>query len=47
MIDLDSHAMAGDRETFLEVCCDECDTKPIDFYRLITKIENLLSKTVA
>ncbi|MBT97899.1 MAG: two-component system response regulator [Dehalococcoidia bacterium] len=47
VIALTSHAMAGDRERFLEVGCNEYDTKPIDFYRLLTKIENLLSKTAA
>jgi len=47
VIALTSHAMAGDRERFLEVGCDEYDTKPIDFYRLLTKIEHLLSKKIA
>jgi len=47
VIALTSHAMAGDRERFIEVGCDEYDTKPIDFLRLLTKIENLLSKKVA
>lgn len=44
VIALTSHAMAGDRERALEVGCDEYDTKPIDFFRLLTKIENLLPK---
>lgn len=47
VIALTSHAMAGDRERFIEIGCDEYDTKPIDFLRLLTKIENLLSKKVA
>lgn len=47
VIALTSHAMAGDRERSLEVGCDEYDTKPIDFYRLITKIENLLGRKAA
>ena len=47
VIALTSHAMAGDRDRFLEVGCDEYDTKPIDFYRLLTKIEKLLSKATA
>ena len=47
VIALTSHAMAGDRERALEVGCDEYDTKPIDFYRLLTKIETLTRKKEA
>lgn len=47
VIALTSHAMAGDRERSLEIGCDEYDTKPIDFYRLLTKIEMLLNRKVA
>ena len=47
VIALTSHAMAGDRERSLEVGCDEYDTKPIDFYRLLTKIDHLLGKKAA
>ena len=47
VIALTSHAMAGDRERSIEVGCDEYDTKPIDFYRLIKKIENLLGRKAA
>ena len=47
MIALTSHAMAGGRERSLEIGCDEYDTKPIDFYRLLTKIEMLLNRKVA
>ena len=47
VIALISHAMPGDRERSLEVGCDEYDTKPIDFYRLLTKIDTLLSRKAA
>ena len=37
-----AHAMAGDRERALEAGCDEFDTKPIEFERLLAKMERLL-----
>ena len=43
VIALTSHAMAGDRERALAAGCDEFDTKPIDFDRLVQKIRNLVS----
>ena len=39
---LSSHAMAGDRERALAAGCDEYETKPIDFARLLAKIRALL-----
>ncbi len=42
IIALTAHAMAGDRERALATGCDEFETKPIDFDRLLPKVERLI-----
>jgi len=47
IIALTAHAMVGDREKAVEAGCDDYDTKPIEFQRLLGKIEAFLSKEAA
>jgi two-component system cell cycle response regulator DivK len=47
VVALTAHAMASDRSKALEAGCDEYESKPVDFERLVAKIEILLTREFA
>ena len=47
IIALTAHAMSDDRSKALEAGCDEYDTKPVEFSRLLEKMEVLLRRAPA
>ncbi len=43
IIALSAHAMSGDREKAMAAGCNEYDTKPVEFQRLLGKIKQLIA----
>ena len=46
IIVVSSHVLPGEREASIEAGCDEYETKPIDFQRLLKKIQQLTEAKV-
>ena len=44
VIALSAHALAGEREKAIAAGCDEFDTKPIEFERLVATVRRLLAQ---
>jgi two-component system cell cycle response regulator DivK len=47
IIALTAHAMIEDRDEAIAAGCNDYDTKPIEFQRLVAKIEGLLSTPIS
>jgi two-component system, cell cycle response regulator DivK len=47
VVALTAHAMTSDRAKALEMGCDDYESKPVDFERLLSKMETLLSREFA
>jgi len=47
IIALTAHAMSDDRGKAIQAGCDEYDTKPVEFSRLLQKMESLLRRPLA
>ena len=47
VIALSAHALAGEREKAMAAGCDEFDTKPIEFERLVATVRRLLAHPAA
>ena len=45
IIALTAHAMGGDREKALDAGCNEYETKPVEFKRLLDKMNGFLEET--
>jgi CheY-like chemotaxis protein len=44
VIALTAHALTSDRDQAMAAGCDDFDTKPVEFTRLLAKIETLLAR---
>ena len=44
IVALSAHALAGERDKALAVGCDEFDTKPIEFDRLVATVRRILAR---
>jgi CheY-like chemotaxis protein len=43
IVGLSAHALAGDREKAMAAGCDEFDTKPVQFERLVATVRRILA----